>query len=318
MANLNSLAALAALGYMFRDKIGGNNTTAPTSTGAAPQAPQPSQQDQSNDVDLLEAANNSIDSQEISDFAQNYGNQSTPQESVRNASSSSKPATKSKPSAQGNPRDREAGMSRGTQYGSSAYQTPSYTGQGGSGRGGQGGPTANELARYVQLPTSAQTQAGLETMMGGGPGLKAMSSMARGLAGRKAAQEALTGGRALATTETPVTFVGSSGARQVGGYDGLPGTARQAIQNNPTRQIANNRTRQLPNSPSGSVAQKAAETPAKKALDESDWTGGAVGYRKGGAVKKMAKGGLTSKPVSNASRRADGIATKGKTRGKIY
>ena len=38
-------------------------------------------------------------------------------------------------------------------------------------------------------------------------------------------------------------------------------------------------------------------------LDES--------YKRGGMVKKMASGGMT------ASRRADGIATKGKTRGKI-
>ena len=36
-------------------------------------------------------------------------------------------------------------------------------------------------------------------------------------------------------------------------------------------------------------------------------------YKKGG-VTKMASGGVTS----SASRRADGIATKGKTRGKIY
>ena len=35
--------------------------------------------------------------------------------------------------------------------------------------------------------------------------------------------------------------------------------------------------------------------------------------KKGGAVKKMASGGK----VSSASKRADGIATKGKTRGKI-
>ena len=34
-------------------------------------------------------------------------------------------------------------------------------------------------------------------------------------------------------------------------------------------------------------------------------------YKKGGKVKKMAKGGST------ASKRADGIATKGKTRGRI-
>jgi hypothetical protein len=34
-------------------------------------------------------------------------------------------------------------------------------------------------------------------------------------------------------------------------------------------------------------------------------------------MKKMASGGMTSK-VSSASKRADGIATKGKTRGKMY
>lgn len=40
-------------------------------------------------------------------------------------------------------------------------------------------------------------------------------------------------------------------------------------------------------------------------------------YKRGGKVKKMASGGMTSS-VSSASRRADGIATKGKTRGKMY
>ena len=40
-------------------------------------------------------------------------------------------------------------------------------------------------------------------------------------------------------------------------------------------------------------------------------------FKRGGKVKKMASGGMTSK-VSSASKRADGIATKGKTRGKMY
>lgn len=39
-------------------------------------------------------------------------------------------------------------------------------------------------------------------------------------------------------------------------------------------------------------------------------------FKRGGKVKKMASGGMTSN-VSSASKRADGIATKGKTRGKI-
>jgi hypothetical protein len=39
----------------------------------------------------------------------------------------------------------------------------------------------------------------------------------------------------------------------------------------------------------------------------------AFGMKKGGAAKKMASGGMTS----SASKRADGIAVKGKTRGKM-
>lgn len=38
-------------------------------------------------------------------------------------------------------------------------------------------------------------------------------------------------------------------------------------------------------------------------------------YKKGGKVKKMANGGVTR---SSASKRADGIAQRGKTRGKMY
>ena len=41
--------------------------------------------------------------------------------------------------------------------------------------------------------------------------------------------------------------------------------------------------------------------------------GYSAGMKKGGAVKKMASGGMTS----SASKRADGIATKGKTRGRM-
>ena len=49
--------------------------------------------------------------------------------------------------------------------------------------------------------------------------------------------------------------------------------------------------------------------------DDDEGQGGIRGgYKRGGKVKKMASGGMTS---SSASKRADGIATKGKTRGKI-
>ena len=62
------------------------------------------------------------------------------------------------------------------------------------------------------------------------------------------------------------------------------------------------------------VAEKVGDRFKKKPLSEADTTGGAIGYKRGGAVKKkMASGGMTG----SASKRADGIATKGKTRGKI-
>ena len=52
--------------------------------------------------------------------------------------------------------------------------------------------------------------------------------------------------------------------------------------------------------------------------DDDEMRGGVRGgYKRGGLMKakKMASGGMTS---SSASKRADGIATKGKTRGKMY
>jgi hypothetical protein len=40
------------------------------------------------------------------------------------------------------------------------------------------------------------------------------------------------------------------------------------------------------------------------------------GMKRGGQVKKMASGGMTSK-ASGASKRADGIAQRGKTKGRV-
>ena len=67
-----------------------------------------------------------------------------------------------------------------------------------------------------------------------------------------------------------------------------------------------------PKSKSTTMKQLGKPT-SKKPLDESDTTGGAIGYKRGGKMKKYASGGM----VSSASKRADGIATKGKTRCKI-
>jgi len=56
------------------------------------------------------------------------------------------------------------------------------------------------------------------------------------------------------------------------------------------------------------------ETPAERRSREAKE---ASGMKKGGKVKKMASGGMTSK-VSSASKRADGIASRGKTNCKMY
>ena len=49
---------------------------------------------------------------------------------------------------------------------------------------------------------------------------------------------------------------------------------------------------------------------------DQELNAGASAMKRGGKVKKMASGGMTSK-VSSASKRADGCCTKGKTRGKF-
>jgi hypothetical protein len=71
--------------------------------------------------------------------------------------------------------------------------------------------------------------------------------------------------------------------------------------------------------PTEAMAAKEAATQAAreaKTLNPNAWMAGPKGmaenFRKGGAVKKMASGGMT------ASRRGDGIASRGKTRGKMY
>ena len=208
-----------------------------------------------------------------------------------------RPSAKPKPEAKKETKP-EAGAGRGSYAGYKAEEDikPSYGGAGGSGRGGKGGPTAaeQELYRAFKSPSKEDTQKGLETAMGGGPGLKVLSAAAKSLAAKNIAKE--VGSRALANAETPVTFLGKSGARQMGAAEELSNAARQALSNNPTRQL------------SAPAAKKAVEETKKLGYkprpSEADWTGGAIGYRKGGSVSK-------------ASSRADGIAQRGKTRGAM-
>jgi hypothetical protein len=65
-----------------------------------------------------------------------------------------------------------------------------------------------------------------------------------------------------------------------------------------------------------SIAIGGGGSGGSKPVTDEELTSGRSAMKKGGKVKKMASGGMTSK-VSSASRRADGIATKGKTKGRF-
>ena len=114
-----------------------------------------------------------------------------------------------------------------------------------------------------------------------------------------------------------------AGPKNVGKFSGeVPSAGREAV-TNPLAYMAGPKGMAQMNEAGPSMttrAMDAAERLAaryrKKPLSEADTTGGAIGYKRGGSVKpkKMASGGMAR---SSASKRADGIATKGKTRGKI-
>ena len=188
----------------------------------------------------------------------------------------------------------------------------------GAGRGGQGGPTAAELEAHRNRPYTpppmteemrrqAERQAIApvypEEYLVGGPGLKSVHSAAKALANRGTAQRAADVGAATkaaegreAVTNPMAWMAGPKGMKQMQAAEDAERKARRAME---------------------------ARKDPKRAVkgEESDVTGGAIGYKKGGSVKakpkKMSSGGMTSK-VSSASKRADGIATKGKTKCKMY
>ena len=65
-----------------------------------------------------------------------------------------------------------------------------------------------------------------------------------------------------------------------------------------------------------SIAIGGGGSGGSKPVTDEELTSGRSAMKKGGKVKKMASGGMTSK-VSSASNRADGIAQRGKTKGRM-
>lgn len=220
-----------------------------------------------------------------------------------------------------------AGAGRGRQGGPTmeelaAYQASRKVGAG-AGRGVRGGPTAEELAGYRERKRLEEVDKPLERVYpeqafiggGSGVGLKGLYQAAKSLAGTGAKQAAETGGRALATKGADeAIFLGKTAPRAMTQTERLAGQTSPRLTYEEARAIAGSKA-----PPRLSPPPRQLTGPQKeRALSEADWTGGAIGYKKGGKAqpaKKMASGGVTR---SAASKRADGIASKGKTRGKIY
>jgi len=223
-------------------------------------------------------------------------------------------------------RATEAGMSRGTRNAAPAVSMA------GAGRGGQGGPRAGEAEAYRQKQyetaqaaaatpegkAARQKQAESQAVEGVypesnlvAPGLRAAQSIAKGIAGR-------FGGDSAKAASPYLKELPYSGPKQLTNaptkqlpYDkaGAMGRAREARAASRNEEMLRENARR-----SGLDPDNMNPATAKLVRDRLGGDDFSLGMKRGGAVKGYASGGS----VSSASNRADGIATKGKTRGKIY
>lgn len=136
-----------------------------------------------------------------------------------------------------------------------------------------------------------------EAMIGGG-GLKTVAAMARGLAGRRGAEK---------LAEYSVPRIGTETVPRIG-------TEPLKIGTEPLKMTGPSKAELVARDRAARAAAREAErTNFNRYTNE---LGAAdLPYKKGGKVKKMASGGMAR---SSASKRGDGIATKGKTKGRIY
>jgi hypothetical protein len=180
--------------------------------------------------------------------------------------------------------------------------------QGGSGRGTSGGPTADELESYASSKKASRqseyekANAAAATPAGKAARAKKIEEQAleeshpedlvMGIA-KAPAKAALSAGRALATKGVDeAIYLGKTAARRIDPEAArLASAASKRISGSDAKKIANNPTRKI------SGPEVAAE---------------GRDFKKGGKIKPsaFANGG-------SVSRRGDGIASKGKTRGRM-
>lgn len=168
------------------------------------------------------------------------------------------------------------------------------------------GMSQEEMAR-IRMAGGARgrTVPGAEPTMYGGPG-GAERMIPRPIGtGRGPAENPVTGNEFTRNASNTMNALAGLSA---------PGVVPQMTQRQFNARAAARRAEE------GLSEAEVAELLRRKALSEADTTGGAVGYKKGGKIKakakpkKMASGGM----AKSVSKRADGIASKGKTKCKMY
>jgi len=232
-----------------------------------------------------------------------------------------KPASTSKPAAStSDPRNLEASMSRGTR---TAPKNPNYSNEGRS-----------STAPAKSASTSSSSEEGMRNYKPRSTPSSTASTVKNAVsdAAKTAVKTATQGPAAsIATAAKPVADKATSAMRET--YRDLSGKVRYKEPSGPSAaQTASDvvsagakkvgsgiadyvRNFETPAERRSREAKEAKNKPASVAPtreynEDALSTGSAM--RRGGKVKKMASGGMT------ASRRADGIASRGKTRCKMY
>jgi hypothetical protein len=166
-----------------------------------------------------------------------------------------------------------------------AASSSSGSTSGGARSSGKGGATADEMRRYYGAGRGGATADEMRRYYGAGRGGATADEMRREYDRRETERQMGRGaGRAPESSGRSSGIGGATADEMRRRYDGSRATGR-----------------------GGATADE-----MRRFYESKD-------FRKGGGVKakKMASGGMTSK-VSSASKRADGCAQRGKTRGKMY
>lgn len=322
--DIAGLAALAGLGLLMANK-GGSNKGGVSERQIMADREATSQQGMEDDsgMDAEEAANKRTERTLRNPNAREFGEAGT-----------SMTVSPSKPSL---------GVSAGGSGGGAAKPQASpvprlidRTPPVGTGSGGGRGPTAEELAAY-KPPSSSKypdirgsaadseranmrknIREGSQAVEGvypesnlAAPGLKTMHGIAKGLASK-------FGGDSAKKSAPFLKELSYSGTKQLPNaptkqlpYDkaGAVNRAREARAASRNEEMARENARRYGLNPDDMSATTSSLL--RKNMGGDDFS---LPLKKGGKVRGYASGGS----VSSASRRADGIATKGKTRGKMY